>query len=141
MLCLKILDITSLRSIFLLINLDMGQALSTQTCIFPICKFTKMDWMFSPKKKKKKKDQSSPNRIECTNMDRIGPLQTRQDQIRMNGQIRTNVDVMDQIESNRTKQDQNGRNKTNVYQIGPNGLNKTNVNRIELKWIEWTELD
>ena len=59
-------------------------------------------------------------------MDRIGPMCTRYDRIRMNGQIKTNVDVMDQIESNWTEKDENGPNKTNVYQIGP-------------KWKKWPE--
>ena len=72
----------------------MEQAPSTQTCIFPICKCTKMDWMFSPKKEE-------------------GPKQSKQDRVYQYGPNRT---VADQIGPNKnewTDQDQCGCNGSN----------------------------
>ena len=61
-----------------------------------------------------RKNQSRPNRTECTNVDRKGFKGTELDQIRTNRQIRTKVYIMDQIGTNRTKNDQVGPNRTNV---------------------------
>ena len=59
----KILDITSLRFIYIYIysiNLDLEQVLSIQTCVFPLSKCTKIN-------------RSGSKWIELDQMDRIGP--------------------------------------------------------------------
>ena len=53
-------------------------------------RWTEMDWI-------------RPNRIECTDVDQKGFMGTEVDRIRTNWQIRTKVDIMDQIGTNKTK--------------------------------------
>ena len=82
--------------------LDLDQVLSTQTCIFSLCKCTKID-RSGPKQTES--DLNRPNWTKWIEHDKM-------DKIRMNGLNMIRVDRMDRMRLNWTEWDQIGPNSS-----------------------------